>query len=51
MPWELLILVIFLKNKAIAENHEEMSEKSKLWNILQNSCYALRIINIIKEPS
>lgn len=34
----------------MAENDEKMSDKLKLWNVVQNSYYVLRIIKIIKEP-
>lgn len=34
----------------MAENDEKMSDKLKLWNVVQNSSYVLRIIKIIKEP-
>lgn len=49
MLWELMIYVIF-PPPIIAENHEKMSDKLKLWNVVQNSYYVVIIIKIIKEP-
>lgn len=51
MLWELMISVIFPPpKKIIAEYHEKMSDKLKLWNVVQNSYYVVKIIKIIKEP-
>lgn len=49
MLWELMISVIS-PPQIIAENHEKMSDKLKLWNVVQNSYYVVKIIKIIKEP-